>query len=65
MMTPRMRDEMNAQIAAACRQLFLSSVIPEMCEKEATPKHGKVNQFFHQFGKHFFQTTVTSFSLQR
>ena len=26
---------------------------------------GKVNQFFHQFGKHFFQTTVTSFSLHR
>lgn len=41
MMTPRMRDEMNAHIAAACRQLFLSSVIPEMCEKEATPKQAE------------------------
>ena len=38
MMTPKMRDELNLRIRTASRKLFLSSVIPDMCEKEGTPK---------------------------
>lgn len=41
MLTPKMREELNTHISAACRQLFLSSAIPELCEKEATPKQAE------------------------
>lgn len=41
MMTPKMRDELNLSIRTASRKLFLSSVIPDMCEKEGTPKQAQ------------------------
>ena len=41
MMTPKMRDELNLEVRAACRRLYLSSAIPDMCEKEGTPKQAE------------------------
>lgn len=41
MMTPKMRDELNLEVRAACRRLYLSCAIPDMCEKEGTPKQAE------------------------
>lgn len=41
MMTPKVRDALNQEIIQACRKLFLSSAIPDMCEKDGTPKQAE------------------------
>ena len=38
MITSKMRGSMNDEIRVCCKQLFLSSTIPDMCEHDATPK---------------------------
>lgn len=41
MITPKMREVMNADIRTCCRQLFLSGAIPDLCEQEGTPKQAE------------------------
>lgn len=41
MMTPREKEQLIVDIRSACRKLYLSSEIPDMCENEATPKQAE------------------------
>lgn len=41
MMTPREKEQLMVDIRSACRKLYLSSEIPDMCENEATPKQAE------------------------
>ena len=38
MITPKLRSEMEQNIADICRQLFLTTAIPEMCKDKGAPK---------------------------
>lgn len=41
MITPKMKEEIYAEVRSSCRKLYLTSAIPEMCEKESTPKQAE------------------------
>ena len=38
MITPKLRSEMEQNIAGVCRKLFLTTAIPEMCRTKGAPK---------------------------
>ena len=38
MLTPRGRTEMEQNIAENCHKLFLTSAIPDMCQRRGAPK---------------------------
>lgn len=40
-MTPKVRESINQEIRVACKSLFLTAAIPDLCESEATPKQAE------------------------
>ena len=57
------QEEQNLERKARNHRIFTRGAMLEGFLQNPLLLTGKVNQFFHQFGKHFFQTRVTSFSL--